>query len=117
MLIIITDASDKVEEKFRLMLEEGSKVFADSEEPDMKLPDYFDPVKFRRGQRVFEKNIFTMMIAKLSGLLMLLAVPSIVNIIKFTKQSGTPCTAFRRYAATIIHTCIWYNKSPNQDFQ
>lgn len=81
----------------------------------MILPDYYDPIKFRIGQNVFKKNIFTMMIAKLSGLLLLLTVPSILDILKFTRQSGNPCAAFRRYAATILHTCIWYKNSPDED--
>ncbi|CAD6240893.1 GSCOCG00008982001-RA-CDS [Cotesia congregata] len=106
---------DAVEKRLQLLLKEGSKTPADSDESEMTLPEYYDPVKFRLGQNVFRKNIFTMMIAKLSGLLLLLTVPSILDILKFTKQSGNPCTAFRRYAATILHTCIWYKNSPDED--
>lgn len=99
------------------LLHEGSEIPADAESATITVPDYFDEEKFRLGQEVFEKNIFTMMIAKLSGLLVLLAVPSVLDILRFTKQSGTPCMAFRRYAATILHTCIWYKSVPNQDIQ
>ncbi|XP_034938705.1 uncharacterized protein [Chelonus insularis] len=94
-----------------MLLEEGAKIPADADDPMITLPEYYDPIKFRTGQDVFRNNFFTMMVAKLSGLLILLAVPSVLAILKFTKQSGTPCTAFRRYASTILHTCIWY-KNP-----
>ncbi|XP_063985542.1 uncharacterized protein LOC135166832 isoform X2 [Diachasmimorpha longicaudata] len=108
-----TSDKDEIEKRLTFLLEEGSKVPADSEDSAVALPDYFDDEKFRLGQEVFAKNIFTMMIAKLSGLLVLLAVPSILDVLRFTKQSGTPCAAFRRYAATILHTCIWYKSIPN----
>ncbi|XP_015119988.1 uncharacterized protein LOC107043162 [Diachasma alloeum] len=108
---------DDIEKRLTSLLEEGSKVPADGESSTIAVPDYFDDEKFRLGQEVFEKNIFTMMIAKLSGLLVLLAVPSILDILRFTKQSGTPCAAFRRYAATILHTCIWYKSIPNRNIK
>ncbi|XP_046619798.1 uncharacterized protein LOC124304973 isoform X2 [Neodiprion virginianus] len=103
-----------VEERFRLLVEVGSKTMADSELPEMDLPAYYDADKFRVGQTVFYNNVFTMMVAKLAGLLSLLAVPSILDILIFTKQSGTPCTAFRRYVSTILHTFIWYEREPEK---
>ncbi|XP_011312879.1 uncharacterized protein [Fopius arisanus] len=109
--------TEEVEKKLALLLDEGSKMPADKEFLTIEVPDYFDEKKFQLGQDVFKKNIFTMMIAKLSGLLVLLAVPSVLDILCFTKQSGTPCAAFRRYAATILHTCIWYRSIPNQDVE
>ncbi|XP_043273180.1 uncharacterized protein [Venturia canescens] len=107
---------EATERKLRLLLREARDLPA-AEESDFletKLPSYYDPLKFQLGQRVFDSNVFTMMIGKLAGLLTLLAVPSILAILKFTKQSGTPCTAFRRYASTILHTCVWYKNSPEQ---
>ena len=71
--------------------------------------------KFKLGQQAFYNNVFAMMIAKLSGLLALLAIPSILDILIFTKQSGTPCTAFRRYVSTILHTFVWYEKQPESN--
>ncbi|KAK0092167.1 hypothetical protein PV326_002050 [Microctonus aethiopoides] len=111
------DCGDAVEQRLQTLLKEGPNVFADSKISTMALPEYYDPMKFRCGQNVFKNNIFTMMIAKLSGLLLLLAIPSILKILKFTKQSGTPCASFRRYASTILHTCIWYKNSPDQDIE
>ncbi|KAJ8670246.1 hypothetical protein QAD02_001505 [Eretmocerus hayati] len=103
-----------VEEKLQLLLREGSKAPADTDTDDLELPEFYDAEKFRMGQQAFYNNVFAMMIAKLSGLLALLAVPSILEILMFTKQSGTPCTAFRRYASTILHTFVWYEKEPGR---
>lgn len=44
----------------------------------------------------------------LCGLLVILAVPSILNVLIYTKQSSTAMTAYRRYVATIMHTLNWY---------
>ncbi|OXU29678.1 hypothetical protein TSAR_007864 [Trichomalopsis sarcophagae] len=107
-----------VEERLQKLLKEGAKIPADADvDDDLELPDYYDPDKFRLGQRAFFNNVFTMMIAKLSGLLTLLAVPSILEILMFTKQSGTPCTAFRRYVSTILHTFVWYEKTPGKQLE
>ncbi|XP_058799706.1 uncharacterized protein LOC131669095 [Phymastichus coffea] len=101
----------------RLLLREGAGTPADDEADELRLPDYYDARKFRLGQQAFYNNVFVMMIAKLSGLLTLLAVPSILEILVFTKQSGTPCTAFRRYVSTILHTFVWYEKEPQKQHE
>ncbi|XP_012254729.2 uncharacterized protein LOC105685326 [Athalia rosae] len=103
-----------VEQRFRLLMDVGSKIPVDYESLEIDLPPYYDAEKFRVGQSVFRNNVFTMMVAKLAGLLTLLAIPSILDVLIFTKQSGTPCNAFRRYAATILHTVIWYQKVPDE---
>lgn len=106
-----------MEERLRVLLKEGANTPADDDVDELELPDYYDPVKFKLGQQAFYNNVFVMMIAKLSGLLALLAVPSILEILKFTKQSGTPCTAFRRYVSTILHTFVWYEKEPEKQLE
>lgn len=101
-----------VEQRFRLIVELGVETPADFELPELELPPYFDAEKFRIGQRVFNENYFCMMIAKLAGLISLLAIPSILDVLIFTKQSGNTCLAFRRYLATILHTLVWYQHDP-----
>ena len=103
-----------VAERLRIILKEGKNVPADEDKDELELPSYYDPQKFKLAQITFYNNVFTMMIAKLSGLLTLLSVPSILEILIFTKQSGTPCTAFRRYVSTILHTFVWYEKEPQK---
>lgn len=63
------------------------------------------------GVEVFERNIFTMFSGKMAGLLTLLAIPSIVEVLVLTKQSGEPHKAFRRYVDTIRHMLFWYRTS------
>ncbi|XP_078042715.1 uncharacterized protein LOC144473045 [Augochlora pura] len=104
--------ADVVEEKLRTLLKDGANTFMDLKWQQPELPDFFDEKKFLNGQRMFYNNAFTMMIAKLCGLLCLFAVPSIRNILSFTKQSGTTCASFHRYVSTILHTWTWYGKRP-----
>lgn len=83
---------------------------ADSARQD-GLPDWFDEKRFKRGAETFERNIFLMFSGKMSGLLTLLAVPSIVKVLVETTQSGEPSKAFRRYVDTIRHMLFWYRTS------
>ncbi|KYN32995.1 hypothetical protein ALC56_12629 [Trachymyrmex septentrionalis] len=78
-----------------------------------EIPSFYDEKKFRLGQQAFNNNIFSMMIAKLCGLVSLLAISTILDVVMFTKKSGTPCLAYRRYAETVLHTCLWHKKDPN----
>ncbi|CAB3365060.1 Hypothetical predicted protein [Cloeon dipterum] len=75
----------------------------------MELPPWFDLEKFQRGQDFMKRNIFTFLYTKLSGLVCLLAVPSILRVLCFTSQSGEPCSAFNRYFSTLSHMMEWYN--------
>lgn len=78
-----------------------------------EIPPFYDEKKFRLGQQTFHNNLFSMMIAKLCGLVSLLAISTILDVVMFTKKSGTPCLAYRRYAETVLHTCVWHEKDPN----
>lgn len=51
-----------------------------------------------------------MFAGKLSGLLAVLAVPSILKILVHTKASSAPLTAYRRYLQTVFHTMTWYEE-------
>ncbi|XP_076659305.1 uncharacterized protein LOC143362761 [Halictus rubicundus] len=104
------DLADVVEEKLQTLLKDGANTFMDFKWLQPELPAFFDEKKFLLGQRMFYNNVFTMMIAKLCGLLSLFAVPSIRNVLAFTKQSGTLCASFHRYVSTILHTWVWYGK-------
>ncbi|XP_026670854.1 uncharacterized protein LOC108626780 isoform X1 [Ceratina calcarata] len=105
-----TDLADVVESKFRTLLKDGANATMDFEWLRPELPSFYDEEKFHLGQQMFYNNTFTMMIAKLSGLLSLFAVPSMKDVLVFTRQSGTPCAAFHRYVSTILHTWVWYGK-------
>ncbi|KAI5747000.1 hypothetical protein M8J77_010042 [Diaphorina citri] len=72
-------------------------------------PPWFDEKKFKRGQAYFHDNYFAMFVAKLSGLVVILAVPSILKVLIMTGKSAEPVTAFKRYLDTILHMLQWYN--------
>ncbi|XP_054011657.1 uncharacterized protein LOC128894170 isoform X1 [Hylaeus anthracinus] len=101
-----------VEQRLQTLLKEGANSFMNPEWLQPELPPFFDAKKFSLGQRMFNNNVFTMMVAKLCGLLCLFAIPSIRAVLLFTKQSCTSCAAFRRYVSTILHTWVWYEKKP-----
>lgn len=104
--------SDAVDKKLQTLLEGGANAYMKYEWLQPEFPSFFDEKKFLLGQQMFSNNTFTMMIGKLCGLLCLFAVPSIKDVLVFTRQSGTPCAAFRRYVSTILHTWVWYEKRP-----
>lgn len=49
-----------------------------------------------------------MSVGKLIGLLAVLAVPSILKILIYTRRSSTAVTAYKRYIQTLLHTNCWY---------
>lgn len=104
------DFTDAVESKLQTLLNDGANSFMDFEWLQPELPSFFDEKKFLLGQQMFYNNAFTMMVAKLCGLLSLFAVPTIRDVLMFTKQSGARCDAFRRYVSTILHNWVWYGK-------
>lgn len=106
--------SDVVEKRLRVILEEGIKTPISFKWVKPELPSFYDERKFRLGQQAFYNNIFSMMIAKLSGLLSLLSIRTILDVIMFTKKSGTPCLAYHRYGATILHTIEWFRNDPKK---
>ncbi|KAF2897269.1 hypothetical protein ILUMI_08909 [Ignelater luminosus] len=72
------------------------------------LPKFYDEEKFKIGQQFYHKHLFSMLLGKLLGLVTLLSTPSILKILIFTKMSSEPMTAYKRYMATVFHTCVWY---------
>jgi len=92
----------------RCILDEGGDVPLDVKQAFL-LPAWYDDVKFRRGQKYFYDNYFSLFVAKLSGLLVVLAVPHILQVLVLTGRSGHPLAAFHRYLDTISHMLEWYS--------
>lgn len=65
-------------------------------------------VCIQRAQQYFRDNFFTMVNGKTAGLLGILAIPSILNVLIYTKASSVPQTAYRRYVETILHVLTWF---------
>lgn len=96
-----------VADEFKFLLADGALAVADSNH-SIELPPWFDWGKFRRGQQYFHNNYFALFVAKLCGLLTILAIPSILRVLRLTRQSSEPLAAFRRYVATLTHMLEWY---------
>ncbi|KAI5706142.1 hypothetical protein M8J75_005289 [Diaphorina citri] len=96
------------EELARRILEESKAEPLDTTQCKA-FPPWFDEKKFKRGQAYFHDNYFAMFVAKLSGLVVILAVPSILKVLIMTGKSAEPVTAFKRYLDTILHMLQWYN--------
>lgn len=69
-------------------------------------PSFF--ASFYRAQKYYHENLSAMFVGKLCGLLAVLAVPSILKILIYSKQSSEPVTAYRRYMQTVFHVISWY---------
>ncbi|RZC37220.1 uncharacterized protein BDFB_006822, partial [Asbolus verrucosus] len=100
-------------EKFvDFLIDEGVKLPCDdsveSFNRDEALPPFYDETMYKRGQKFFHDNIFALFLGKLLGLLSVLAIPSIIRILMYTKMSGSAMTAYKRYMSTVFHMCIWY---------
>lgn len=61
-----------------------------------------------RAQAFYKRNAYAITLSVLYGLIAVMAVPSVLNVLMFTKKSSTPSTAYRRYLLTILHFTIWY---------
>ncbi|XP_013099465.2 uncharacterized protein LOC106081799 [Stomoxys calcitrans] len=78
---------------------------------DMELPPWYDDKLFKQGQSFMQKYRFVIQSGMLSGLVAVLAIPSILKILICTRQSSTPTTAYKRYVRTMQHTNAWYKYS------
>lgn len=76
---------------------------------DLELPPWYDEELFKSGQKSMEKYRFVIFSGMLSGLIAVLAIPSILNVLICTRQSSTPATAYRRYVRTIFLVQAWYD--------
>ncbi|KAJ8963283.1 hypothetical protein NQ318_018750 [Aromia moschata] len=95
------------------LLTEGAKIKCDETSESFTthkdLPPFYDEELFKKGQQFFYKHIFAFFVNKCLGLVAVLAVPSILRILMFTKMSNTCVTSYRRYMATIFHMMVWYD--------
>uniref|UniRef100_A0A1I8MYZ7 Uncharacterized protein n=1 Tax=Musca domestica TaxID=7370 RepID=A0A1I8MYZ7_MUSDO len=78
---------------------------------EMELPPWYDEHLFKQGQSFMNKYRFVIQSGMLSGLVAVLAIPSILKVLICTRQSSSPATAYRRYVRTLLHTNSWYKYS------
>ncbi|CRK89889.1 CLUMA_CG003621, isoform A [Clunio marinus] len=93
----------------KAMLSKGASTPCDEDSNFvMELPEWADENKIKIAQRFFILNLNAMVHALAIGLGAVAAVPSILEVLNFTKKSSTPALAYRRYKANAIHSQIWY---------
>ncbi|XP_034950839.1 uncharacterized protein [Chelonus insularis] len=67
------------------------------------LPEWYDEKLFKKGQEYVRRNMFSITAAQFMGLLSVFTLPATLDVLLFTKQSSSPCAAFKRYLQTMIH--------------
>ncbi|XP_030377630.1 uncharacterized protein LOC115626405 [Scaptodrosophila lebanonensis] len=82
---------------------------------DLELPPWYDEQLFKRGQGYLQKYRMVMFSGMLAGLIAVLAIPSILRVLQFTRQSSNAFMAYRRYIRTIFHTQAWYSYPVGSD--
>ncbi|XP_044746598.1 uncharacterized protein LOC123308123 [Coccinella septempunctata] len=100
------------------LLENGSNIPCDNSIEEFNregLPKFYNEVYFKRGQDFFWNNAFSLLFCKFLGLILTLSSPSILAVLKMTKMSGSPMTAYRRYVSTLFHLHLWYESELSSD--
>ncbi|XP_015607392.1 uncharacterized protein LOC107273562 isoform X2 [Cephus cinctus] len=98
----IDDVQPKtVDDHFELIM--NDKEVIDEEPADLSSEDLPEC-----GQEYYKNNKLAFAVASLTGVMAVLSNPDILKILIYTKQSGTQCTAFRRYLETLLHMYTWY---------
>lgn len=82
---------------------------ADGSSFSFNKPLWFDAEKFELGRQYFMENRAGILMTNLAGLILLLAIPKGLAILRGTDRSHTPELARDRYIDTILHTISWYN--------
>lgn len=72
------------------------------------LPAWFNLERFNQARKLFRKYFFSLMVAHLSGLLVLVFIRSIYETLSKTGRSKNLLTIFHRYLQTVIHVKKWY---------
>lgn len=78
-------------------------------------PSWFNEQKFDLGREYFMKNRFGILSTNLCGLILLLAIPKGLAILRATNKSNSVETARQRYLDTIMHTLSWYEVQLKND--
>lgn len=77
---------------------------------ELHLPVWYDEAKFKHAQDFYRRNANAVGAGMLYGAVALMALPSILNVLMFTKRSSSVLTAYRRYMATILYFVRWYTE-------
>ncbi|XP_026674625.1 uncharacterized protein LOC108631410 isoform X3 [Ceratina calcarata] len=73
------------------------------------LPEWFDERLFKIGQTYYMNNLLALGTANLAGLIAILSVPSLLEILVYTKNNSTLCLSYRRFIQTLLLTYSLFN--------
>ncbi|XP_020286615.1 uncharacterized protein LOC109856101 [Pseudomyrmex gracilis] len=112
--IHIDEAQPLIDEHINCLIEDDSAIDCDLKDvtPD-DLPDWYDGKLYKEAQRFYRRNILSINAQNFVGLLSILAIPSILKVLIYTKQHDTPCAAFKRYLQTTLHIVNLYKNDIN----
>lgn len=96
-----------INKKIELIINEAPKIKLSLKFTKPELPFFYDKKKFKLGQETFLNNVFGILIGYLSGLVTLFSISPILDVLRFTNESSIPCTAYQRYAKTLLHVFTW----------
>ncbi|EZA56102.1 hypothetical protein X777_03583, partial [Ooceraea biroi] len=103
-----------VDEHFEIIM--NDKTLLDSDLPSVTrddLPDWYDSEMYKQGQEYYTRYLAAIVLNNLIGLIAVFAVPQIMKVLTYTKQSSTVCTAFKRYVQTMLHIHKFYVCDPD----
>ncbi|XP_050531507.1 uncharacterized protein LOC126900093 [Daktulosphaira vitifoliae] len=93
--------------RLKFILEDGRDILVDRSRVK-DFPEWFDEELFKRGQKWYIDNLYTVFITNLIGLLLVLSIPTVCDVVVLTNKSNTPCKAYKRYFDTLRHSLNWY---------
>ncbi|XP_039309145.1 uncharacterized protein LOC113003223 isoform X2 [Solenopsis invicta] len=103
-----------VDEQFKLLLEDNSVI--DAEATDVTpydLPEWYNETLYKKGQKYFKRNMVSLLAGCTIGLIMGFLVDTSLKVLILTKRSSSTCSAFKRYAETVLHIYNLYVHDPN----
>ncbi|KPM04836.1 hypothetical protein QR98_0032900 [Sarcoptes scabiei] len=104
---------NKLAEKWRILASVGPKTKGPRKEnPLMKPPDWYDPVRFRKSQEISRKYFLSLNIAHFIGNILLVHLPDVLVPVVASGNSASPSRVFFRILSTINHILSWYDDDP-----
>lgn len=90
-------------------LQKGASKPGDHGLPLDSQPEWLDKDRFRRGQQFIQNNLFPVLLSLHFSLVIGFGVINLLEPLVYTKQSGTPITALKRYLLTFKYVKSWYD--------
>ncbi|XP_034245417.1 uncharacterized protein LOC117647643 isoform X2 [Thrips palmi] len=101
--------ADGLEPVLQRLVAEGPHAYGDSGVPENTPPPWYDRKRFAAGQRLTEIYPVGITYAHIQALYMVMAVPSVLDVLVYTGNSDTPDEAWDRYYDTVAGVGSWYS--------